>query len=268
MEKVQWTSYTFSNRFCSMLSVDFRRMFTTKLFYILLGISVAIPILILVMTTMMAGTVSVDPNTGVEMVMEAYNSAWQVIGTESTASASGSMDMMSMVNINLLYMLIAVLSSIFVVSDFRSGYAKNLFTTRAKKSDYILSKSVTITVAGALMLAGFFIGTVLGGAIAGLPFDAGSAGTMGVLFCMIAKIFLVAVFVPVFVMMGVIAKQKLWLAVLLSLAINMFTMNMIPMATPLDSTILNTMGCLIGGVLFTAVFGFIGKIILQRADLL
>ena len=36
-----------------MLKVDFRRMFTTPLFYIMLGISLVVPILILVMTTMM-----------------------------------------------------------------------------------------------------------------------------------------------------------------------------------------------------------------------
>ena len=45
----------------SMLAVDFRRMFVMPLFYIMLGISFVMPILILVMTTIMDGTVSVDP---------------------------------------------------------------------------------------------------------------------------------------------------------------------------------------------------------------
>ena len=43
----------FGKKLKSMLSVDFRRMFTTPLFYIMVGVCLAIPILILVMTTML-----------------------------------------------------------------------------------------------------------------------------------------------------------------------------------------------------------------------
>lgn len=99
MEK-KFPKNTFSKRLGSMLSVDSRRMFTTPLFYIILGIAVAMPILILVMTTVMDGSVSVNPQTGEETVMQAFDSAWQVIGQ---ASSSGSMDIMNMCNINLLY---------------------------------------------------------------------------------------------------------------------------------------------------------------------
>ena len=68
-----------NKRLSSMLKVDLRRMFTTKLFYIMVGISIVIPILVLVMTTMMDGTVSVDPTTGVEKVMEGFDNTWQYI---------------------------------------------------------------------------------------------------------------------------------------------------------------------------------------------
>jgi len=57
----------------SMLKVDFRRMFTTPLFYIVTGICFVVPILILVMTTMMDGSVSVNPQTGKETVIEAFD---------------------------------------------------------------------------------------------------------------------------------------------------------------------------------------------------
>ena len=71
----------FGKKLKSMLSVDFRRMFTTPLFYIMVGVCLAIPILILVMTTMMDGTVTVDPSTGVETTMEAFDNTWQAILT-------------------------------------------------------------------------------------------------------------------------------------------------------------------------------------------
>ena len=41
---------------------------------------------------------------------------------------------------------------IFVREDFRSGYAKNLFTVRSQKSDYVISKTLASFVAGAGML--------------------------------------------------------------------------------------------------------------------
>lgn len=62
--------YTFGKRLKSMLKVDFRRMFGTKLFYIMLGIAVAVPVLILVMTTMMDGSVSVNPQTGEKQLLK------------------------------------------------------------------------------------------------------------------------------------------------------------------------------------------------------
>lgn len=71
-EKKQFESNRLGKRLKSMLKVDFCRMFTTPLFYIMAGICLVIPILILVMTTMMDGTVTVDPNTGVETTMEAF----------------------------------------------------------------------------------------------------------------------------------------------------------------------------------------------------
>ncbi len=45
-----------SKKLSSMLRVDIRRMAATSLFPIMLGISFVMPILILVMTSMVAGT--------------------------------------------------------------------------------------------------------------------------------------------------------------------------------------------------------------------
>ena len=82
------------------------------------------------------------------------------------------------------------------------------------------------------MLLAFFIGAMLGGAIAGLPFDTGIAGVGGVVMCMIAKIFLMAVVVSIFTAISVAAKQRTWLAVIGSLGVSMLLFMMIPMMTP------------------------------------
>ena len=186
---------SFSKRLKSMLSVDLKRMFTTPLYYIMIGVSIVIPILILVMTTMMDGTVSTDPQTGAETVMQGFDNVWQIIGSLSTANATMSMDLTSMCNINMMFFLVAVFVCIFVADDFRSGYAKNLFTVRAKKNDYVISKTIVCFIAGASMLIAFFIGAMLGGAVANLSFSLNGATVVGIIMSMLSKIFLVAIFV-------------------------------------------------------------------------
>ena len=272
MEK-KFPKNTFSKRLGSMLSVDARRMFGTPLFYIMLGIAVVVPILILVMTTMMDGSVSVDPNTGKETVMEAFDSAWQIIGTvsssgESANAGAASMDMMSMCNINLLYFGAAVLIALFVSADFKSGYSKNLFTVRAIKNDYILSKTIVGFIAAAILVVGFFLGTVVGGSIAGLPFTMDGFTSANLVMCMLTKVLLMAVFVPIYVMASVIGKQKTWLCMVLSLAVGMLLFSMIPMISPINATAMNVILCLAGGVLFSLGFGAVSKTILQKRDIL
>ncbi|MBQ7368522.1 MAG: hypothetical protein IJW60_02290, partial [Clostridia bacterium] len=109
----------FYKRLKSMLQVDFRRMLKTPLFYIVVGSCFVMPILILVMTTMMDGTVSTNPQTGEQTVIEGFKTVWQIIGTAGgDMSAAMTMDMTSMCNINLLSFFVAVFVCIFVSDDF------------------------------------------------------------------------------------------------------------------------------------------------------
>lgn len=199
--------------------------------------------------------------------IEAFDNVWQTIGSVSGEGAAMSMDLTGMCNINLVYFFAAVLVCIFVSDDFRSGYAKNLFAVRAKKSDYVISKTLTGFIGGAFMILAFFVGAMLGGAISGLPFDTGIAGTNGIVICLLSKIFLIAVFVPIYVLMSVIGKQKLWLALVGSLMVSMLLFMMIPMLTPLDAGIMNVIMCLAGGALFSVGIGIISNKVLSNTSL-
>lgn len=266
---VKFPKYDFGKRLCSMLKVDFKRMFKSKLFYILIACALVIPILITVMMTMMDGSVSVDPQTGVETVMEGPENAWQSIGTLPTADgeAMGGMDVMAMCNINMMFMLAAVFVCLFISEDFRSGYAKNLFTVRAKKGDYVISKTLAGFVCGALMLIFYFIGAMLGGAISGLPFDLCGLTVGNIVMCILAKVFLMFVFVSIFTLISVAAKQKTWLSICGSLGGGMLLFMMVPMITPLGSTFVNVILCLTGGILFAVGLGAISKTVLKRTSL-
>ena len=266
---VRFEKSSFSKRMKSMLKVDFRRMFKSRLFYILIACALVIPILMTVMMTMMDGSVSVDPQTGVETVIHGPENAWQSIGTLPTAdgAAMGGMDVMAMCNINMMFMLVAVFICLFISDDFRSGYAKNLFTVRVKKGDYVISKTIAGFVCGTFMLIAYFIGAMLGGAISGLSFDLAGLTAGNIVMCMIAKVFLMFVFVAIFVLVSVAAKQKAWLSICGSLGGGMLLFMMVGMITPLGSTMMNVLLCLVGGVLFAVGLGAISKTVLNKTSL-
>ena len=258
---------SFGSRLGSMLKVDFRRMFKSKLFYILLACALVMPILMTVMMAMMDGSVTVDPQTGVESVMVGPENTWQNIGTLPGGEAMGGMDVFAMCNINMIFMIVSVFICLFISDDFRSGFAKNLFTVRAKKGDYVISKTLAGILCGALMLILYFVGAVLGGAISGLSFDLHGLTAVNLVMCMLAKIFLMPVFVSIFTLISVAAKQKAWLAICGSLGGGMLLFMMVGLITPLGSTMLNVILCLAGGVLFAVGLGITSKAVLNKTSL-
>lgn len=269
MEK-KFERYGFGKRLKSMLLVDGKRLLVSPFYYIMVGISFVVPILILVMTTMMDGTVTVNPQTQQETVMEGFKNVWQIFGSVSangSENAGMSMDLVSMCNINMLYFAVAVFVCIFISDDFRSGYAKNLFTVRAQKADYVISKTVMGFIGAVTMFAAFFIGAMIGGGVAQLPFTMEGFTAGNILASMLAKVFISLIFVGVCVLASVIGKQKAWLSMVLSLGFGMLFFTMIPMLTPLDSGILQVILCAVGGVLFAFGLGAISNVVLKKTSL-
>ncbi len=252
----------FGKRLKTMLKVDFRRMFLTPTVYIMLGVSLALPILILVMTGFMGGT---DPETG-EQSAAMFTNVWQAIGS---AGGGMSMDLTGMCNINLLYFLVAIFVCVFVGEDFRSGYAKNIFTVRSKKLDYITSKTVVLFTAAVGMFLLFFVGAMIGGSVAGLSFDLAAVGASagGIVACMLSKIFFALVFVSIALTLACVGRQKVWLSVLCTLGAGMLLFTMIPMMTPLNAGVLNVILCVAGGALFAVGLGAISNVILNKTSL-
>ena len=177
------------------------------------------------------------------------------------------MDLVGMCNINMVFMGVASFICLFISDDFRSGYAKNLFAVRAKKGDYVISKTLAGFVCGALMLIAYLLGAILGGAIAGLSFDLHGLTAANLVMCMLAKIFLMLVFVSIFTLISVAAKEKAWLAICGSLGGGMLLFMMVSMMTPLGSTFMNVALCLAGGVLLASGLGAVSRVVLKRTSL-
>ncbi|MDE7454441.1 MAG: ABC transporter permease [Clostridia bacterium] len=168
---------------------------------------------------------------------------------------------------NLMYFMIAVFVCVFVADDFRSGYAKNLFTVRSKKVDYVFSKTLVCFVGGAIMILTFFIGAIVGGLIGGLSFSMEGFNAGNLIACLFSKIFLVAVFSSLFFLFSVIAKQRTWLSILLSLGCGAFMFMMIPMMTPLNADFIHVIMTFAGGALFAVGLGAVSNVILNKTNL-
>lgn len=158
--EIKFESPTLARRIKSMLGVDFYRLFHTPLFYIFLAIAAIIPAMVSGMTTM------TDPG-GNEIAL--YSNAWQIIAAEDSLYViRGIADY---ANMNMVFIFGGIMVSIFIGHDYKSGYVKQLFTTHAKKQDYMISKTLSCAFAMACMCITYLFGGIAGGLFAGYEWD-------------------------------------------------------------------------------------------------
>ena len=158
--ELKFRNPSFSERIKGMLGVDFYRLFHTPMFYIFLVIAAIIPAMVSGMTTM------TDQNGN---AIELYTNAWQIIAAEDSLYViRGIADY---ANMNMVFIFGGIMVSIFIGHDYKSGYVKQLFTTHAKKQDYMISKTLVCAFAMACMCVTYLIGGIAGGLFAGYAWD-------------------------------------------------------------------------------------------------
>ena len=162
MKELNFKSPTFFERLKGMLGVDFYRLFHTPMFYIFLGIAAVIPAMIL-------GTMGMEnPQTG-EVTAQLYTNVWHIIAAETPLYVVNNIA--DYANMNMVFIFGGIMVSIFIGHDYKSGYVKQLFTTHAKKQDYMMSKTIVCAFAMACMCVTYLIGGIAGGLVAGYPFQ-------------------------------------------------------------------------------------------------
>ena len=181
-----------------------------------------------------------------------FSTAWNIIAADSPLYVIN--DIGDYANMNMVFIFGGIMVSIFIGHDYKSGYVKQLFTTHPKKQDYMISKSLLGAFSMACMCVTYFIGGTL-------------AGAGGITACMFAKIFFALVFVAIALVLAVTAKRRLWLSILCSFGAGMLLFTMIPMITPLNSTIINVVMCLAGGAVFAVGLGAISNVILRKTNI-
>jgi len=130
--ELKFRNPSFSERIKGMLGVDFYRLFHTPMFYIFLCIAAIIPAMVSAMTMM--------PDQNGNTMEPLYSNVWQIIA--ATKSLYVIETIADYANMNMVFIFGGIMVSIFIGHDYKSGYVKQLFTTHAKKQDYMISKSM------------------------------------------------------------------------------------------------------------------------------
>ena len=155
--ELKFKNPSFSERIKGMLGVDFYRLFHTPMFYIFLAIAAIIPAMVSAMTTM--------PGPDGSASTPLYSNLWQIIAaSKSLYVIEGIADY---ANMNMVFIFGGIMVSIFIGHDYKSGYVKQLFTTHAKKQDYMISKTLVCAFAIVCMCVTYLIGGIVGGMFAG-----------------------------------------------------------------------------------------------------
>ena len=155
-KELKFESPSFAKRIKSMLGVDFYRLFHTPLFYIFLAISAIIPAMII-------------GSGGMEGGEQLYANTWNIVAANTPLYVINTIG--EYANMNMVFIFGGIMVSIFIGHDYKSGYVKQLFTTHAKKQDYMISKSLVCAFAMACMCIMYLLGGVGGGLFAGTDMD-------------------------------------------------------------------------------------------------
>lgn len=166
--ELKFESPSFGKRLKGMLGVDFYRLFHTPLYYIFLAIAALIPALII-------GTSGMENPDGTTAAA-LYTNVWNAIAADTPLYAFSHMG--EYANMNMVFIFGGIMVSIFIGNDYRSGYVKQLFTTHAKKQDYMMSKTITCAFAMACMCVTYLLGAIGAGLLVGMSFEADMGGVI------------------------------------------------------------------------------------------
>ena len=160
-KELKFKNPSFSERIKGMLGVDFYRLFHTPMYYIFLVISAIIPAMVSAMTTM--------PDANGNTMEPLYSNVWQIIAASEPLYVINSIA--DYANMDMVFIFGGIMVSIFIGHDYKSGYVKQLFTTHAKKQDYMMSKSIVCAFAIVCMCITYLIGGTVGGMLAGYSLE-------------------------------------------------------------------------------------------------
>ena len=275
-KELKFKNPTFIQRLRGMLGVDFYRLFHTPLFYIFLGIAAIIPAMIL-------GTGGMEnPQTG-EVSAQLYTNVWHIIAAESPLYVINNIG--EYANMNMVFIFGGIMVSIFIGHDYKSGYVKQLFTTHAKKQDYMMSKTISCAFAMACMCVTYLLGSVTAGLLTGLDMTV-SVGSL--LIAILGKMVMSLGWASLYTFLNVIFRRYFGIsvassfffgtgiliigaaAIVESLALPTSFLNLFLYGSSvnacLSSNMVTLLTCIVVSVVWAVIYNIVGSLILSKSD--
>ncbi len=269
MQKLQFTTPSFCQRLKGMLGVDFYRLFHTPLFYIFLAIAAIIPAMILGMT-------SIETPDG---AVPLYTNTWQVIAANTPLYVVS--DIAEYANMNMVFIFGGIMVSIFIGHDYKSGYVKQLFTTHAKKQDYMMSKTIVSAFAMACMCISYLFGTVISGLLVQSAF---TVDVVSLIIAILGKLVMSLGWASLYTFLNIIFRRYFGISIASSFffgtgiliigvaaivgdspILNVFLYGSSVYAC-LSSNILTLLVCILSSVAWAIIYNLAGSYILSKSD--
>jgi len=274
-KELKFESPSFVERIKGMLGVDFYRLFNTPLFYIFLAIAAIIPAMVSAMTMM--------PDQNGQTMEPLYSNVWQIIAAEDSLYViRGIADY---ANMNMVFIFGGIMVSIFIGHDYKSGYVKQLFTTHAKKQDYMISKTLVCAFAMACMCITYLIGGIAGGMFAGYEWDV-NVGSL--IIAILGKIVMSLGWASLFTFLNVIFRRYFGISVASSfffgtgifiigaaaiveaLKLPTFFLNLFLYGSSVNACLTSNIGtlivCILVSLSWTVIYNLAGTYILYNSD--
>ncbi|MBR2951631.1 MAG: hypothetical protein IKC43_01495 [Clostridia bacterium] len=274
-KEIKFESPSFVQRIKSMLGVDFYRLFHTPLFYIFLAIAAIIPAMVSAMTMM--------PDQNGNTMEPLYSNVWQIMAASEPLYVIRTIA--DYANMNMVFIFGGIMVSIFIGHDYKSGYVKQLFTTHAKKQDYMISKSLTCAFAMACMCITYFIGGIAGGMFAGYAW---SVKVSSLIIALLGKIIMSLGWASLFTFLNIIFRRYFGIsvassfffgtgiliigaaAIIEALGLPTYVLNMFLYGSSVNACLTSHIGTLIVCILvsasWTLIYNLVGTHILNKSD--
>lgn len=273
-KELKFENPSFAKRIKGMLGVDFYRLFNTPMFYIFLAIAAIIPAMVSAMTTMP------DPN-GNTITM--YSNVWQIIAASEPLYVINTIA--DYANMNMVFIFGGIMVSIFIGHDYQSGYVKQLFTTHAKKQDYMISKTITCAFAMACMCITYLIGGTIGGLFAGYSLEV-NVGAL--IIAILGKIVMSLGWASLYTFLNVIFRKYFGVsiassfffgtgiliigaaAIVENISLPTSFLNLFLYGSSVNACLVSDLGtlltCVLVSVLWTVIYNVLGTYVLSKSD--
>jgi hypothetical protein len=274
-KKLEFKNPSIVERIKGMLSVDFYRLFHTPLFYIFLGIAAIIPAMVSAMTMM--------PDQNGNMMEPLYSNIWQIMAADESLYVIRTIA--DYANMNMVFIFGGIMVSIFIGHDYKSGYVKQIFTTHAKKQDYMISKTITCAFAMVCMCGTYLIGGIAGGGLAGYDW---SVNVGSLLIAILGKMIMSLGWASLYTFLNVVFRRYFGIsiassfffgtgiliigaaAIVESLSLSPSFLNIFLYGASVNACLSSNIGalfiCLAVSLAWTVIYNLVGTYVLNRSD--